>query len=69
MYEYTHDRLNSSVTRLAAAPTNGPHCPACTAPIEGFTTDRPGRHTVVPCGCELGFVRASDLEQEATADE
>ncbi|WP_207212712.1 hypothetical protein, partial [Halogeometricum borinquense] len=37
MYENTHDRLNSSVTRLAAAPTNGPHCPACTAPIEGFT--------------------------------
>ncbi|RDZ65356.1 hypothetical protein C5B90_03035 [Haloferax sp. Atlit-12N] len=37
------------------------NCPVCTTPIEGFTTSAPGSHTVVPCGCELGFVRASDL--------
>ncbi|WP_042663214.1 hypothetical protein [Haloferax sp. ATB1] len=60
MSEYTHDRLNSSVTRPAAAP-NQSNCPVCTTPIEGFTTSAPGSHTVVPCGCELGFVRASDL--------
>ncbi|KAB1193642.1 hypothetical protein Hfx1148_09385 [Haloferax sp. CBA1148] len=57
--ELTHSRGRDKprATR-EASPSN---CPACTTLIEGFTTNAPGRHTVVPCGCELGFVRASNL--------
>ncbi|ELZ95026.1 hypothetical protein C440_08117 [Haloferax mucosum ATCC BAA-1512] len=40
------------------------NCLACGSLIEGFAANSPGRHTVEPCGCELGFVRASDIAQE-----
>ncbi|MDX5989134.1 MULTISPECIES: hypothetical protein [Haloferax] len=39
------------------------NCLACGSLIEGFAASGPGRHTVEPCGCELGFVRASDIAQ------
>ncbi|QIB79472.1 hypothetical protein G3A49_15705 [Haloferax volcanii] len=40
------------------------NCPACDTPIEGISASGPLNRTVVPCGCTLPNVRASDIARE-----
>ncbi|RDZ39375.1 hypothetical protein C5B86_19365 [Haloferax sp. Atlit-19N] len=40
------------------------NCPACDGPIGGFAASGPATRTVVPCGCTLPNVRASDIARE-----
>ncbi|WP_115891762.1 hypothetical protein [Haloferax sp. Atlit-48N] len=40
------------------------NCPTCATPIEGISASGPLNRTVVPCGCTLPNVRASDIARE-----